>query len=76
MNRAEVKGDPERVVSGLSTDWFPSVSADGRKLVYTSDRAGNNDVWLRDLETNEDTQVTVGPGSEGRDLAGWHEGRL
>ena len=65
-NRAEVSGDPERIVSGLSTDRYPSVSADGRKLVYTSDRAGNNDIWLRDLETNEDTQVTVGPGSEFR----------
>ena len=65
-NRAEVTGEPERIVSGLSTDWYPSVSADGRKLVYTSDRAGNDDIWLRDLETSEDTEVTVGSGSEHR----------
>ena len=63
-NRAEVTGAPERIVSGLSTDWYPSVSADRRKLVYASDRAGNNDIWLRDLETNEDTPVTVGRESE------------
>jgi dipeptidyl aminopeptidase/acylaminoacyl peptidase len=65
-NRAEVASEPERIISGLSWEGFPSVSADGRKLVYTSDRAGNNDVWLRNLETNEDTQVTVGIESEGR----------
>ncbi len=67
-NRAEVTGAPERIVSGLSTDWYPSVSADGRKLVYTSDRAGNDDIRLRDLETNEDTEVTVGQGSEYRGI--------
>ena len=65
-NRAEVPGDPERIVSGLSRESYPSISADGRKLVYTSDRAGNNDIWLRDLQTNKDTAVTVGPGSEFR----------
>ena len=65
-NRAEVTGEPERIVSGLSTDWYPSVSADGRKLVYTSDRSGNDDIWLRDLETNTDAPVTVGPGPEFR----------
>ena len=60
------RGEPERIVSGLSTDWYPSVSADGRKLVYTSDRAGNDDIWLRDLETSTDEPVTVGPGPEFR----------
>ena len=65
-NRAEVTGEPERIVSGLSTDWYPSISADGRKLVYTSDRAGNDDILLRDLETNTDEPVTVGPGPESR----------
>ena len=63
-NRAEVRGEPERIVSGLSRDRYPSISADGHKLVYTSDRAGNSDIWLRDLETNKDTPVTVSPGSE------------
>jgi dipeptidyl aminopeptidase/acylaminoacyl peptidase len=65
-DRAKVEGDPERIVSGLSTDHFPSVSADGRKLVYTSNRAGNDDIWLRDLESGKDTPVTVGPTPEFR----------
>ena len=65
-NRAEVLGDPERVVSGLSHDLHPSISSDGRKLTYVSDRAGNFDVWLRDLTTGEDTPMTIGPEREGR----------
>ena len=65
-NRAQARGEPERVVSGLSADLFPSISGDGRKLVYTSDRSGNMDIWLRDLETGGDTPVTVGPDQEYR----------
>ena len=58
-NRAEVQGELERVVSGLSDDAFPSISGDGRKLAYTSDRSGNFDIWRRDLESGDDTQITV-----------------
>ena len=65
-NRGAVTGELELVVSGLSTDRFPSVSADGRRLVYTSDRSGKNDIWLRDLETGQDSQVTVGQDWESR----------
>ena len=65
-NRAQARGEPERVVSGLSADLRPSISGDGRKLVYTSDRSGNMDIWLRDLETGGDTPVTVGPDQEYR----------
>ena len=65
-NRAQARGEPERVVSGLSADQFPSISGDGRKLVYTSDRSGNMDIWLRDLESGGDTPVTVGPDAEYR----------
>ena len=65
-NRAEVRGEPERVVSGLSNDLHPSISDDGRKLAYVSDRSGNRDIWLRDLATGEDTSVTIDPADERR----------
>jgi Tol biopolymer transport system component/cytosine/adenosine deaminase-related metal-dependent hydrolase len=35
-------------------DWSP----DGRRLVYSSDRGGKLDLWLRDLQTGADTQLT------------------
>jgi serine/threonine protein kinase len=65
-NRAEVQGEPERVVSGLSNELYPSISSDGQRLAYVSDRAGNLDIWLHDLETGEDTPITIGPESEDR----------
>jgi Tol biopolymer transport system component len=65
-NRAEVRGEPERVVSGLSSELYPSISSDGQKLSYVSDRAGNPDIWLHDLETGKDMPITIGPESEGR----------
>jgi Tol biopolymer transport system component len=59
-NRAEVQGELERVVLGLSDDACTSISGDGRKLAYTSDRSGNFDIWLRALESGkDDTQITV-----------------
>ena len=65
-NRAEVRGEPERVVSGLSNDVYPSISDDGRRLAYISDRSGNRRVWLRDLATGEDTSVTIGSDDDSR----------
>ena len=59
MNRAEAIGTPERVISGLSQETHPTLSADGRKLLFVSDRAGNSDVWLRDLATGSDQPVTI-----------------
>ena len=65
-NLAEVKGEPESIVSGLSDDLYPSISSDGLRLCYVSDRTGNLDIWLRDLETGEDTPITIGPQNESR----------
>ena len=59
MNRAEAIGTPERVITGLSRETHPTLSADGRKLLFISDRAGNSDVWLRDLATGSDQPVTI-----------------
>jgi Tol biopolymer transport system component len=33
-------------------------SPDGHRLVYSSDRGGKLDLWLRDLKTGQDTQLT------------------
>ncbi|MDA1313303.1 MAG: protein kinase [Acidobacteria bacterium] len=63
-NRGIATGPLEKVVSGLSSEGDPTVSADGSKLLYVSDRAGNPDVWLRDLTTGVDKPVTVSPQRE------------
>ncbi len=65
-NAVEVRGEPERVISGLSRDWFPSIPTDEQRLIYTSDRADNYDIWLRDLATGQDTHITIGSTPEFR----------
>ena len=41
------------------------LSADGRTLVFLSDRTGNRDVWAMDLDTGEQTLLTDTPEDEG-----------
>ena len=36
----------------------PAWSPDGRRLAYSTDRAGTLDIWVRDLHTGKDRQVT------------------
>lgn len=49
-------------LSGLITssviDRLPRVSSDGKHLVYVSERTGQEDIWLYDLTTREDTRLT------------------
>jgi Tol biopolymer transport system component len=35
----------------------PSLSSDGRTIVFTSDRSGRHNIWLRNLETGAETHV-------------------
>lgn len=45
---------------------YPNVSADGKTLAYVSNRGGDPDVWIRDLETGADRQLTASKESEFR----------
>ncbi len=40
------------------TDIFPSLSADGRWLLFASDRSGNLDIWARQVQTGKLVQLT------------------
>ena len=42
----------------------PSISVDGRKLAFLSNRSGNTDVWLRDMTSGKEIAVTATPGNE------------
>ena len=37
----------------------PSVSPDGRYIVYSSNKSGNYDIWLFDMDNNKEIQLTT-----------------
>ncbi|MBF0427637.1 MAG: PD40 domain-containing protein [Magnetococcales bacterium] len=41
----------EPVIVHPDFDFAPSISRDGRLLAFVSNRSGNRDIWLQDLET-------------------------
>jgi serine/threonine protein kinase/Tol biopolymer transport system component len=62
-NRGRVTG-PEQKLTHAANDAHTSLSADGKKLVFTSTRSGNPDVWMKNIATNQETAVTITPVSE------------
>ncbi|MFY0630892.1 MAG: PD40 domain-containing protein [Flavobacteriaceae bacterium] len=51
-------GTATRITDGLAMDTNARYSPDGKSIVFTSDRSGNDNVWILDLETKETKQVT------------------
>jgi Tol biopolymer transport system component/cytosine/adenosine deaminase-related metal-dependent hydrolase len=49
---------PRRLVSDGYFNSDPDFAPDGRSIVYASDRAGDADLWLRDLATGEERRIT------------------
>jgi Tol biopolymer transport system component len=49
------------VTEGSAFDYTPSVSADGRRLAFISNRSGNDEVWLKDLIDGKQRPLTSSP---------------
>jgi len=60
-DHAKVLGPLRRLTDDLAADIRPSVSADGKKLVFNSYRSGNWDVWFKDLTTGREAALTSTP---------------
>jgi len=52
-NEGKVTGELQKVTSGEMLEGTPSVSADGRMLVYGSTATNHEDIWLKDLQTGK-----------------------
>jgi eukaryotic-like serine/threonine-protein kinase len=59
-NEAKVTGDLKRITNDPAFDVYPSVSADGTKLAFLSNRRGLYNPWVRDLKTGAEFQVSNG----------------
>lgn len=46
---------------GIAFDVQASYSPDGTKILYTSDRNGCDNIWVKDLASGDETQVTFEP---------------
>ncbi|MDQ6701135.1 MAG: hypothetical protein M3Z36_13220, partial [Acidobacteriota bacterium] len=66
LNNGTVLGQPHDLLKKVGEfNSTPSISADGAKLVYISDRSGTRDVWFTDLKAGREAQLTKTPFSEG-----------
>jgi Tol biopolymer transport system component len=54
----------EAVTQGLSIDRQPVFSPDGKQLMYSSNRSGNLDIWITDLESGVTSQLTDDPAGD------------
>lgn len=70
-------GEWKRVTSGGAWDREPAWTPDGKSLVFSSDRAGNFDIWTVpvDAPNAEPTRVTSSPLPEGEPTVG-NDGRI
>lgn len=51
-------GKAKRITKGLAYDTHPRFSPDGKSLAFSSDRDGNENAWILNLETGDTSQVT------------------
>ena len=56
-------GEATRLTSGMAYDMQPRFSPDGERIVFVSDRSGDNNVWLMPAAGGEPTQLSKGVGS-------------
>ena len=57
-NRAKVTGALQRLTNGTGDDFSPSVSADGKRMVFESSRTGKRVLWAKDLTTGKEWPLT------------------
>jgi imidazolonepropionase-like amidohydrolase/Tol biopolymer transport system component len=53
-------GTATALTTGPAWDQDPRYSPDGKKLLYASDKGGNQEIWVRDMETGEAEAFTSG----------------
>jgi Tol biopolymer transport system component len=59
-----IGGKPQRVTNDAAVETDPAWSPDGTQLVFSADRAGSMDLYVRDLRTGQDRRLTTSPEAE------------
>ena len=58
--------DAEQITIGQAYTWVSDISPDGRRLLVSSDRSGNRDIWVLPAEGGAMSQLTTNPTGDGR----------
>jgi Tol biopolymer transport system component/predicted Ser/Thr protein kinase len=64
VNQGKVLGELQRATGEAASESQATISSDGSRLSFVSDRAGNDDIWTMDLATGKETAVTLTPFDE------------
>ncbi len=51
-------GTPRRIAEGLAFEHQPRFSPDGRRIAFTSDRGGGDNIWVMNVDGSDKRQVT------------------
>ncbi|HEU0044021.1 amidohydrolase family protein [Sphingomonas sp.] len=51
-------GMPRRIAQGLAFEHQPRFSPDGRRIAFTSDRGGGDNIWVMNVDGSDKRQVT------------------
>src|SRR5205085_1328620 len=55
--RGRVTGPLRRLTNDLSTETYATLSRDGTKMLYNSDRSGALEVWVRDIGSGREASL-------------------
>jgi serine/threonine protein kinase/Tol biopolymer transport system component len=58
-NDIRITGEMQPITRGAAIEGIPSLSADGTRLVFTSNRSGGNQVWMKNLDLGRETMLTT-----------------
>jgi Tol biopolymer transport system component len=60
------RGAIERVTDNAASDRLINMSDDGRTMAFLSSRTGQDQIWLRDIDTGRERQITTATARAGR----------
>ncbi len=63
-NSSDKKSAPSRFIASTQPDLEPQFSPDGTKIVFSSARSGNYEIWVCDREGRNPVQLTSFNGPE------------
>jgi len=55
----DIDGKNKKILTNKGNNWCPSVSPDGKKVAYYSDRTGYINLWLMNIDGSLQTQLTL-----------------